>query len=48
MIQIHTVRDLERNQGYRVLLSFVRGCRSLMVASTWGQRFRDIAALVSV
>jgi hypothetical protein len=39
---------LERNQGYRVLLSFMQGCRFLMVASTWGPCFRDTAALVSL
>jgi len=41
------VRQVERNQGYRVLLNFVQGCRSLMVASTLGLCFRDTVALVS-
>jgi hypothetical protein len=44
---LHFVESLVRNQGYRVLLSFVQGCRSLVVASTWSPSFRDTAALVS-
>ena len=37
---------LERNQSRYVLLRFVQGRRSVMVASTWVPRFRDMATLV--
>ena len=37
---------LEQNQGYRVLVSSVRGRRSLMVASTSVWRVRDMSSLV--
>ena len=46
LIQIHTVKDLERNQSYRVLLIFVQGRRFLLVVSTLVLWFRDTSTLV--